>query len=294
MFGGVLKWDDLETIDPDYFVLSSSIYDAEHYRKLRETQSLDRNDPYPYSVRLYQDLLAMNTKSIVPPQGIEHLVTMAAVQEQAGRIVPWPASAHSVPVAGTMLEALDGTVAGLQRAFSAIRAIISPPPVPNGGATLSLYRRNPVGSPNGRPVPLASSSAEGQPPAYGFDGSAAAWASLPGEPASGQFIGYDFGDRTTKEVERLRIEWIFADSTPKAIRMEVSDDGKAWRSVARFEVAPYDADAPNLRTDEFLLDRPERGRFWRVVADDDTKTLFGVAELMLLGEEVTSALPGGR
>jgi hypothetical protein len=60
MHGGVLTWHVIPHYTPDYLVLSGSLYDAAWYRTLRSTQSLEREDPYPFNVRLYQDLLTRN------------------------------------------------------------------------------------------------------------------------------------------------------------------------------------------------------------------------------------------
>ena len=58
MHGGVLTWPAIEILDPDYIVLSSSLYGAAWARHLRETQQMERHDPGLFNMRLYQDLLA--------------------------------------------------------------------------------------------------------------------------------------------------------------------------------------------------------------------------------------------
>jgi len=57
MHGGVLTWPAVKTYDPDYIVLSGSLYNAPWYVQLRRTQKLDHQDSNPFSMRLYQDLL---------------------------------------------------------------------------------------------------------------------------------------------------------------------------------------------------------------------------------------------
>src|SRR6185295_17025130 len=66
---------------PDYLVLSGSLYDAAWYQTLRSTQSLEREDPYPFNVRLYQDLLTRNDPGPVMA-GID-LVTVMQAQQPA-------------------------------------------------------------------------------------------------------------------------------------------------------------------------------------------------------------------
>jgi Dolichyl-phosphate-mannose-protein mannosyltransferase len=57
MNGGVLTWPIVDAWSPDYVILSSSLYEAEWYQKLIKTDHHRRTDSYPFSMRLYQDLL---------------------------------------------------------------------------------------------------------------------------------------------------------------------------------------------------------------------------------------------
>ncbi|MCI0379457.1 MAG: glycosyltransferase family 39 protein [Gemmataceae bacterium] len=57
LHGGLLTYRDLETQRPDYFILSASVYSAEHYVGLRRTQTFARGSEGEFSVLLYQDLL---------------------------------------------------------------------------------------------------------------------------------------------------------------------------------------------------------------------------------------------
>lgn len=57
LHGGLLNYRALESQKPDYFVICSTIYDADHYAGLRKTQNLPRDSKEAFSVRLYQDLL---------------------------------------------------------------------------------------------------------------------------------------------------------------------------------------------------------------------------------------------
>ena len=96
----------------------------------------------------------------------------------------------------------------------------------------------------------------------------------------GQFIGFDFGDRSAKAVAQVRVQWTDASATPAAIRVEYSDDGDAWGAANRFEVAPYLPGAADYRIDTFRLQPQAPHRFWRIVADQtpgDSK--FRISEL---------------
>lgn len=57
MHGGVLKWVDVDRINPDYILLSSSLYGSDWMKNLIATQRLEPLDTNPFNVRLYQDLL---------------------------------------------------------------------------------------------------------------------------------------------------------------------------------------------------------------------------------------------
>jgi hypothetical protein len=57
MHGGVLTWPALRKLQPELIVLSSTIYEASWYAELRRTQHLSREDTYPFSMRLYQELV---------------------------------------------------------------------------------------------------------------------------------------------------------------------------------------------------------------------------------------------
>ena len=53
----LLTYDALEKMQPDYFILSGSLYHAPHYVELRKTQKFTRGNEGYFSVLLYQDLL---------------------------------------------------------------------------------------------------------------------------------------------------------------------------------------------------------------------------------------------
>jgi hypothetical protein len=57
LLGALMTYEVLETQRPDYFLLSKSVYGADHYVELRRTQKYARGREGPFSVLLYQDLL---------------------------------------------------------------------------------------------------------------------------------------------------------------------------------------------------------------------------------------------
>jgi hypothetical protein len=75
MHGGVLTWPAVKAADPDYIVLSSSLFDSAWMKHLVETQRLARCDPAAFNVRLYQDLLAAEDPGPTKMESV-HLVTI--------------------------------------------------------------------------------------------------------------------------------------------------------------------------------------------------------------------------
>jgi hypothetical protein len=57
LHGGVLTWNAIEILKPQYVVLSQSLWGAAWMQELIETQKETRKDPDAFNVRLYQDLL---------------------------------------------------------------------------------------------------------------------------------------------------------------------------------------------------------------------------------------------
>jgi hypothetical protein len=113
LHGGLLNYRTLESQKPDYFVISSSIYSADHYVGLRKTQNLPRDSKEEFSVRLYQDLLDMDG---TPGAELVHVL-------------------HPSPVPKDRLERLKVCVASL----------LGQEPI-RGGPELRIYRYRASGS----------------------------------------------------------------------------------------------------------------------------------------------------
>jgi 4-amino-4-deoxy-L-arabinose transferase-like glycosyltransferase len=91
LHGGVLTWEAVRTLDPDYILLSQSLWGAAWMQELIGTQHLTRTDPNPFNVRLYQDLLATETPGPTKVPGIElqgvvRPAAQAALARQHSRI----------------------------------------------------------------------------------------------------------------------------------------------------------------------------------------------------------------
>lgn len=71
LHGGVLTWIALATKDPEYIVLSESLFGAAWMRELIATQRLARDDPDAFNVRVYQDLLPAMVPGPTRVPGIE-------------------------------------------------------------------------------------------------------------------------------------------------------------------------------------------------------------------------------
>lgn len=71
LHGGVLTWPVVESRDPDYIVLSGSLFGASWMQNLIARQRFERRNPDPFNVRLYQDLLAAKSPGPTKVPGIE-------------------------------------------------------------------------------------------------------------------------------------------------------------------------------------------------------------------------------
>ena len=88
MQGGVLTWGAVDTIDPDYIVLSKSLWGAEWMQRLIARQRLARRNPEPFNVSLYQDLLATKAPgpTKIPGIELEGILRPAPVSRQSSRL----------------------------------------------------------------------------------------------------------------------------------------------------------------------------------------------------------------
>jgi F5/8 type C domain len=193
-----------------------------------------------------------------PPSPWNNWLVTAEVPERwlPALASPWP---------GWVITKLNLTDFYLRAAAKMVHAIEWPPDWPLIGCDFRVYRFNPPGTPNGRPLAFASSENPGHKARDAFDGSTSFWeAAATGRGANGQYVGYDFGDRSARPVRQVRVQWTDAERTPEAIAVEYSDDGNAWVAVDRFLVVPLGA--ASYRMDSFRFESGDAHRFWRIVA----------------------------
>jgi len=252
MHGGVLTWNDVNKYDPDYIVLSSSLYGSTHYTELRRTQKLERDDPYAFSMRFYQDVL---THDDLGPTDVPGITLVKIMRPE--------------PFAyGTTL--VSATSAWFNAAFSASRAPIS-------GPELRLFRVAHPGSLNGRQGPFASGTLVGYSASYIADRTRAAWAA--DKPGPGSWVAYDFGSGATAAVRKLAIEWVAPYATPLRLRVEFSDDAEHYQTATVLDTG-LPPDSPLWAKRDYELPDVGRHRIWRAVAADISSTAyFAVAEL---------------
>lgn len=298
MHGGVLTWSAVEVARPDLVVLSSSLYGALWYQRLFETQKFDRWNTQSNNVRLYQDLLAADKPGRTAVPGISLVKTF---HSQLHPVVAWPSSqANDRPAEagasgqfsppgdwmawsaqwGPLSDVMLGNVNRVAYLGYMLRALQGSgvdenPPV---GPELRVYRLNPPGTPDGRPAGFASATAAGYLVAYAFDGTGNAWAcGLPVAALTQCYIGFDFGRGGERQVNAVRVQWVYGAATPKTMRIEFSSDKENWTSAATVAVPDYPTGAPNFRVDTFNLAPHGRHRYWRIVAAEASSAQHGFA-----------------
>lgn len=285
MNGGVLTWSHIFRSEPEFVVISSSLYDAAWYQELRRTQHLAELDSNPVSVRLYQDLLASDNLGATKVQGVDFIQAFSASPIAVTR-PEWSLPASIWPATWLSLK-LWQIDAGARSLMANVMAAGANSSIPNNGVTLRLYKMNPPGEPNGRPVSIASSETKEYPARYAFDGTTPAWrASDLNKSFKGEYIGYDFGDHSARRVAGVEISWINYQFTLSTLRVEYSDDRSTWTLAGQFSIPHYAASDPPFRLDRFTFDVGGAHRFWRVVDDDgDVAYGFGIADITFLEAE---------
>jgi dolichyl-phosphate-mannose-protein mannosyltransferase len=131
------NWPRIAEIHPDYLVLSSWVYNAPHYQKLLHEQALAPGDTYPFSVRVYQDLLNSDTLGPTRIPGIDYVAdikptalvpssswTTAPQRERQSWAMPWVVQSEAF----------------VRLVIAKAAAIWSPPPAPIVGAEFRVYR----------------------------------------------------------------------------------------------------------------------------------------------------------
>ncbi|OKO82017.1 glycosyltransferase family 39 protein [Bradyrhizobium sp. NAS96.2] len=131
MYGGVLTWSGVDALDPEYIVLSSSLYGSPHYAKLIETQHLAADDPNPFSMLMYQALVPTPAPGPTAAEGITFVKEIApessgTTASSPAYLTPWPSLEFRVRSSLALLE-----------------GIWQPIDRPRVGPTLKIYKRKP-------------------------------------------------------------------------------------------------------------------------------------------------------
>ena len=129
MYGGVLTWSGVTALDPEYIILSSSLYGSPHYAKLIKTQHLAADDPNPYSMLMYQALVPTSAFGPTAAEGISFIKEIA----------PDPSEAFS-PV---YLTPWTGIESKLRYPLFILNEIWHPSKNPMVGPVLKIYKRKP-------------------------------------------------------------------------------------------------------------------------------------------------------
>jgi hypothetical protein len=129
MYGGVLTWSGVTALDPEYIILSSSLYGSPHYAKLIKTQHLAADDPNPFSMLMYQALVPTSAFGPTAAEGISF----------TKEIAPDPGESFS-PV---YLTSWTGIERNLRYSLFILNEIWHPSENPMVGPVLKIYKRKP-------------------------------------------------------------------------------------------------------------------------------------------------------
>jgi len=275
MHGGLMRWFDLRFYDPDYVVLSSSIYESSWWARQIQEQTFARDSQEQLSVRLYQDFLGTNTGGVPAYQWIEEVGVVAPTAPPAPFDVTTSAIfgvLADVPVVGPSLasgfadfRAVTHTVVRIAHNITGTRRDIT-------GPTLRVFKIAPAEGSCGRESAFASSTLNAAyRPVYAFDGMPGrAWTSTErGAAVVGEFVGIDFGCETELTGDNVAVEWGLPADVPTRLSIEVSEDGEIWAVLGEYE--PQIAKSGAIgQISVFDLPRTVQSRFWRVKAIGDS------------------------
>lgn len=273
MVGGVIKYNYVMFHQPDYLILSSSLHDSDWYRELRKSQNCSLTDSYPFSMRLYQDLLGRQSgQQRLGPTGIVGI-------ELAAVIEPSPLHGNSSS-SGDNSAADWGALAPVRswwleqhRKWDHVMCMIgvaqSGEPVWRG-SKLFIYRVHPEGGASGRPCCLSGGDEPGYEAVHAFyTYSLKGWKSQQrGTAAKGQAcLGFDFGGGQQQSIARMFVRWSDPGHMPLAVQAQYSDDGQQWTTASRF--TPSRIATSDFWIDEFVLPECGSHRYWRILADGE-------------------------
>jgi hypothetical protein len=273
----IMHWPIVAYYDPDYLILNACLPTSLWYRELMISQHRERDDADAYSVRIYQDLFE---PSKLGPSGVQGVDFIADIEPQPLPAVEPGWSPPERPAwLGFAVSRIWITEMYLLEVKAAWDSARHPKNGPVQGCGSRVFRINPPGTPNGRPVPLSSSMAKGHPPNLAFDRNSNFFQAADGDVRP--FLGYDFGDQSATKVSAVRIQWVVGAFTPPSIVVEYSDDGATWVRCGEYEVNAYSDRDMGFRTDRFPVTVDGAHRFWRVVATTLPRGPMAIAGLNL-------------
>jgi hypothetical protein len=272
MVGGVIKMNYLMYHQPDYLVLCATLYNSDWYRGLRQEQDCSLTDSYPFSVRLYQELLgrsdvARPEESAALP-GVELVQVIRPMEPPSTRTAQPP---HETSGWGRFAEYCRGewlhNQGKCQYVYRMSRVVLGLEPF-CGGAPMCVYRIHPQGGPSGRPGCISGGDEAGHEAVHAFfTYTAKGWRSAQrGADVAGRaYLGFDFGGGNARAVQKVFVKWLDPKHTPTAVKVQWSDDGRHWSDAAQFKPARVPVDDHSL--DDFPLPDCGAHRYWRVLAD---------------------------
>jgi hypothetical protein len=273
----IMHWPMVEFYNPDYLMLNACLPNNVWYKGLMASQHRERDDPDPFSIRVYQDLFKSPEFGPSGVQGVDYIADVEA--HPLPPVDPGWSPPERPAWLGFAASRILITEEFLLEAKTAWDSARHPEDGPVQGCGFRVFRINLPGTPNGRPVPLSSSMAKGHPPNLAFDRHSNFFQAADGDVRP--FLGYDFGDQSATQVSAIRIQWVSGASTPASIAVQYSDGGATWVRGGEYEVNAYSDKDMEFRTDRFPVAVDTPHRFWRVVATTPPRRPLAIAELHL-------------
>ncbi len=276
MHGGLMPWAALRLHDPDYVILSSSIFESPWYAKLIATQEIGRTEPFVYNVRLYQDFLGTRNSGQPVPPWVEAVHTISPTPPETYHTSAWlMALCDSLPaISQPFVNALTGFDANIWQSSILLRNVVGQR---NDvfGPTLKIFRLKGADEACGREkVTETGGTLEGYQAAFAFNGTSAAWVSAKvGKAAIGATITMNFGCGTNQGGPTIDILWVTDVTRPHGFRIEASHDGKDWINLGEFSTRndpPFVAGKPN----RYILNQSLRAQYWRFTVTEMPERAF--------------------
>ena len=147
------NWHKIFGYNPDYFVMSSWIYDSDLYKTLIREQSRAVDDSYLFSVRVYQDLLKTEKLGPTNVQSVEYVAHI----EPAGlaQTPPYWLPQLQLPGQPWVTTKIYVSEQLLRRVIAEAEAVWWPPLLPIVGPDFRIYRFSPRDAPSLNPAGVA-------------------------------------------------------------------------------------------------------------------------------------------